>query len=166
MYPKPQYVEGIMNGNGDALCWSCMSEAAYAASEIEGSDLSPIFFDTESDYRYYCQECGDKINHNLTEDGLEYELMNGSDESCYVVTGSFPGCLPDYEARYASFDQARSAIREQFEGFMDDDAQTVAGLSPEELAEVALRNPTWIVEGDSFEVGNMIYEIDYHYAAN
>ena len=73
MYPKPQYVEGIMDGNGDALCWSCMSEAAYRASEIEGSDLSPIFFDTELDYRLSCQECGDELGHNLTEYGAQLE---------------------------------------------------------------------------------------------
>ena len=83
MYPKPQFVEGIVNGNGDALCWSCMSEAAYAASEIEDSGLYPIFFDTEADYRYVCQECGDEIDHNLTEYGLEaedYEMsLNQSD---------------------------------------------------------------------------------------
>ena len=164
MYPKPQFVEGIVNGNGDALCWSCMSEAAYAA--IEGSDFSPIFFDTEADYRHYCQECGDKISHNLTEDGLEYELMNGSDESCYVVTGSFPGCLPDYESRYATREAAIADLIEQYEGFVDMDMTTSVELTPEEIKDTSFYNPTWIVEGESFEVGNMIYEIDYHYATN
>lgn len=166
MYPKPQYVEGIMDGYGDALCWSCMSEAAYAVSEIEDSGLYPIFFDTESDYRHYCQECGNKIGHKLTEDGLRYELMNGNDESCHVVMGAFPGCLPDYESRYATRSEAVDDLMEQYEAYYDMDMQTKETMSPEDQEYVSFYNPTWIVERESFRVGDMTYEIDYHCATN
>ena len=161
MDTKPQFVSGIINAAGQAICWKCMTLAEY-----EADISSPIFFDTESDMREYCHRCDSKIDHKLTEDGLRYELSEDRDESCYVVTGSLPGCLPDYSAQYATEAEAIEAIEYQFNDYEEALAEFEAEFGRGFMDELTVNRPEWIEEGKSFRVGMLTYEIDYHYAAN
>ena len=74
---KPRFVEGLYLDCDDAVCWRCMTETEYLASELgEYADPptawpAPIFYYSESDSQAYCVRCGEKIEHSLTDDGRQ-----------------------------------------------------------------------------------------------